>query len=201
VFSPLLVASPEAAVVARTSVEAIGGMVAWEGGALADALPGPEEAPPTDHAGWLIVHGLGLAQAGRVGDSLAALASVLRSGLAAVGSGPAATSSLILLTEWCWHARSSARAREWAQPLLDRVEAWADAVVVFPPGGVCMGSGHLYVGTLAAVLGDRERARRELATAVAVHERLDMPRFAARARERADAVGSADAVESTDAVG
>jgi hypothetical protein len=85
--------------------------------------------------------------------------------------------------------------------LLDRVEAWADAVVVFPPGGVCMGSGHLYVGTLAAVLGDRERARRELAAAVAVHARLDMPRFAARARERADAVGSADAVESTDAVG
>ncbi|MCK9903189.1 transcriptional regulator [Parafrankia colletiae] len=180
VFSPLLVASPEAAVVARTSVEAIGGMVAWENGALLDAMPDATGPPPTDHLAWLVVRALALAQGGRVDESMDVLAPVLQPGLPAVGDGPPATSSLILLTEWCWYARS----RQWAEPLLDRVEPWAETVVVFAPGGVCMGSGHLYVGTLATVLGDRVRGRRELDAAIAANARLGMPRFAARARER-----------------
>ena len=45
------------------------------------------------------------------------------------------------------------------------------------------------MGTLAAVLGDRARARRELDAAAIVDERLGMPRFAARARERAAMLG------------
>ncbi|ONH51697.1 transcriptional regulator [Frankia sp. CcI49] len=184
VFSPLLTASAQAAAVARASVEAIGGMVAWELGALAAALPEAAAPAPTDHPGWLIVRALGLAQAGDADASLDVLAPLLRPGLPAIGSGPPATVSLILLTEWCWHARTRADARDWARPLLERVEPWADTVIVFAPGGVCMGSGQLYVGTLAAILGDHERARRALDAAQAVNERLGMPLFAARAAAR-----------------
>ncbi|CUU59229.1 Transcriptional regulatory protein, C terminal [Parafrankia irregularis] len=184
VFSPLLTASAQAAAVARASVEAIGGMVAWELGALAAALPEAAAPAPTDHPGWLIVRALGLAQAGDADASLAVLAPLLRPGLPAIGSGPPATASLILLTEWCWHARTRSDARDWARPLLERVEPWADAVIVFAPGGVCMGSGQLYVGTLAAIVGDHERARRALDAAQAVNERLGMPLFAARAAAR-----------------
>ena len=105
-------------------------------------------------------------------------------GLERRGSDSTALSPLVL------GAVTLARAGDGglAATFLERLTPYADAVIVFAPGAVCMGAGTLYTGSMAALTGDLDRARRELEDAVERNQALGADPFTARALSRLAAV-------------
>ncbi len=75
-----------------------------------------------------------------------------------------------------------------AAVLVQRLAPYADAVIVFAPGAVCMGAGTLYTGSMAALTGDLPRARADLEDAVQRNRALGADPFTMRSLRRLAAV-------------
>ncbi|MCC7075838.1 MAG: AAA family ATPase [Acidimicrobiia bacterium] len=72
--------------------------------------------------------------------------------------------------------------RDSARVLYDLLAPHASRVVVAAQGALCWGSVHRFLGPLAALLGDGERASMHFEAAISVHERLGARPFLARDR-------------------
>ena len=70
----------------------------------------------------------------------------------------------------------------YAAPLFDLLAPHASPVIVAGSGALCWGSMHRFLGPLAALLGNTERAIVHFEAAMAVHERLGARPFLARDR-------------------
>jgi hypothetical protein len=182
-----------AAATATLSRETVAGIVAWERDLLGHAAAQLDVQGFSDHPGMQAVRALAHAGAGHAERAREVLRSAFGSRLERLGADSTAVSPLVL------GAEALARAGDdgLAPTLLDRLAPYAGTVIVFAPGAVCMGAGSLYTGSMAALAGDLERARRDLADAVDRNRRLGADPFTMRALSRLAAVeercGAADA--------
>jgi hypothetical protein len=79
------------------------------------------------------------------------------------------------------HACVRLRTRAWAAPIAEALQPFDGRVLVASPSG-CFGAAAHHLGLLAALRAQWSRAERYFAEALALHEQMDAPLFAARTR-------------------
>jgi hypothetical protein len=174
-----------AAAIATLSLATIANIVAWERGRLGESAAALAARGFVDHPGMQAVRALAHAEHGDGDAATAVLTAAFGPDLGRLGTGAAAVSPLVLAAEALARAGGG---RTMARALLERLTPYADAVVVFAPGAVCMGAGTLYTGTAAALAGDLDRARRDLEDAVRRNRALGADPFTVRSLVRLAAV-------------
>jgi hypothetical protein len=162
------------------SAGTVSGIVAWERGLLGHAAAELDAQRWTHHPGMQVVRALAHAQAGDAATAHRILDEALGPDLERLGDDPISVSPLVLASEVLAVAGDNGQATR----LLERLTPYADTVVVFAPGAVCMGAGTLYTGTAAALAGDDARARMDLEDAVARNRVLGAVPFTVRSLVR-----------------
>jgi hypothetical protein len=173
-----------AAVTATLSTQTVAGIVAWERGQLGHAAAAFDVQGFTTHPGMQAVRALAHAENGDPGKAHLVLTEAFGAGLEHLGTDSTALSPLVLGAETLARAGDSGQARS----LLARLTPYADRVILFAPGAVCMGAGTLYTGTLAALTGDLDRTRTDLEDAVERNRALGAEPFTMRSLHRLAAV-------------
>jgi hypothetical protein len=160
-------------------------LVRYEQGRLAEEAPVLQQvgAVSTVYRAGAALHAVALAETGQTGRAIA----ITRGTIGSDGSG--------LPRDAFWLAGMSLFAgvaattgdRELSALLRELLEPCADHVVLFGAGAAVLGSGHHWLGTLAATLLDTDAALDHFTEATAIAERLSAPFWIAQSKLDASA--------------